>query len=76
MPEAEPYDDYEDYDDEEDDLLLGPDERDRDLLDGSWEQEYYARSQRPPRDWNAIAIGIALLLVMGMVLPTILFALR
>ena len=76
MPEAEPYDDYEDDDDEGEDLLLGPDERDRDLLDGSWEQEYYARSPRPPRDWNAIGIGIALLLVMGMILPTILFALR
>lgn len=76
MPEADPYDDYEDYEDEEDDVLLGPDERDRDLLDGSWEQEYYARSQRAPRDWNAIGVGIALLLVMGMILPTILFALR
>ena len=68
MPEADPYDDYEEYDDEEDELLLGPDERDRDLLDGTWEQQYYARPQRPPRDWNAI--------VMGMVLPTLLFALR
>ena len=73
MPEAERYEDYEDEDD--DGLILGPDERDRDLLDGSWEQEYYS-TNRPSRDWGAIGVGIALLLLMGMILPTLLFALR
>lgn len=80
MPEADRYQDYDDdeeYDDEEDDgLVLGPDERDRDLLDGSWEREYYSTERRPSRDWNTIGVGIALLLLMGMILPTLLFALR
>lgn len=76
MPEADPYDEYDDFDDEADDLVLGPDERDRDLLDGSWEREYYAGQRRPSRDWNSIGIGIALLFLMGMLLPTLLFALR
>ena len=52
-----------------------PDERDRDLLDGTWEQKYYS-SDRRSRDWNTIGIGIALLFLMGLILPTILFALR
>lgn len=77
MPEADRYEDYDDYGDEEDDgLVLGPDERDRDLLDGTWEQEYYSTERRPSRDWNAIGVGIALLLLMGLILPTVLFALR
>lgn len=72
MPEADPYDDF---DDEADDVVFGPDERDRDLLDGSWERQYYAGRNRR-RDWNSIGIGIALLLLMGMLLPTLLIALR
>lgn len=79
MPERDGYDDeYDVYDDEDDEdgLPLGPDERDRDLLDGSWEREYYAGRNRPSRDWNTIGIGIALLLLMGLILPTILFAMR
>ncbi len=72
----EDYEDYDDYEDEDDGLILGPDERDRDLLDGTWEQEYYASERRPPRDWNAIGVGIALLLLMGLILPTLLIALR
>ncbi len=76
MPEADRYDEYDDFEDEEDDLALGPDERDRDLLDGSWEREYYAGQRRPSRDWSSIGIGIALLLLMGMLLPTLLIALR
>lgn len=76
MPEADRYEDYDEFEDEDDDgLILGPDERDRDLLDGSWEQEYYS-TDRPSRDWNTIGVGIALLLLMGMILPTLLFALR
>ena len=76
MAEADGYDEYDDFDDEDDGLVLGPDERDRDLLDGTWEQEYYSTERRPARDWNSIAIGITLLVLMGMILPTILFALR
>ncbi len=76
MPEADPYDEYDDFDDEADDLVLGPDERDRDLLDGSWEREYYAGEHRPSRDWNSVGIGIALLLLMGMLVPTLVIALQ
>ena len=75
MPEADPYDEYDDFDDEADDVVFGPDERDRDLLDGSWERQYYAGRNRR-RDWSSIGIGIALLLLMGMLLPTLLIALR
>ena len=75
MPEADRYDEYDDIEEEEDDLVLGPDERDRDLLDGSWERQYHAGGNRS-RDWSSIGIGIALLLLMGMLLPTLLFALR
>ena len=75
MAEADPSDEYDDFEDEDDDLLLGPDERDRDLLDGSWEQKYYA-SERRSRDWSTIGIGISLLFLIGMIVPTILFALR
>ena len=76
MAGADPYEDHDDYDDEDDDLVLGPDERDRDLLDGTWEQEYYAREQRPSRDWGAIGVGFAVLLLLAMILPTLLIALR
>ena len=79
MSGADPYgehDEYDDYEDEDDGLLLGPDERDRDLLDGTWEEEYYASERRPSRDWGTIGVGIALLFLMGLILPTILFALR
>lgn len=54
---------------------LGPDERDRDLLDGSWEQEYYSGRIRT-RDWNAIMVGVAILLIAGLVLPALLVVLR
>lgn len=50
---------------------LGPDERDMDLLDGSWEDSYY-RGERRGRDWNSIGIAIALLVLMGLLLPGIL----
>lgn len=50
---------------------LGPDERDRDLLDGSWEQEYYSGRQKT-RDWNAVFVAFAILIVAGMVVPMLL----
>ncbi len=54
---------------------LGPDERDRDLLDGSWEAEYYSGRQKV-RNWNAAMTGVALLVVAAMVIPTVLAILR
>jgi len=62
---TEPLDD-EYYEDDGPDL--GPDERDRDLMDGSWEQEYYSGRMKS-RDWNAITAGIALLVVIALVVP-------
>lgn len=60
MTQPEP-DDYEDQED------LGPDERDRDLLDGTWEEDYYAGRVRT-RDWRSITIAISLLVLAAMVL--------
>lgn len=54
---------------------LGPDERDMDLLDGSWEREYYA-GRRPGRDWKTIGVGMGLLVLLAMILPAILVFLR
>lgn len=74
---------YEDDDEEfeEDDEYdgldgpdLGPDERDADLLDGSWERRYYTEPSARGRDWRSIQVGIGLLLVMALVLPLILAA--
>ncbi len=77
VDEYDVYDDeYDDYEEEEDDgLVAGPDERDRDLLDGSWEQQYYAGSHRR-RDWSSVGVALTLLLLLGLILPTILIALR
>lgn len=50
---------------------LGPDERDIDLLDGSWEQEYYSGRQKT-RDWNAVFVAFAILIVAAMVVPMLL----
>lgn len=49
---------------------LGPDERDRDLMDGSWEQRYYSGAGRK-RDWRSIGVGLALLVLLAMILPVI-----
>jgi hypothetical protein len=49
----------------------GPDERDMDLMDGTWEQKYYSGRVKT-RNWNAIGIGLALLVVAGLVVPMIL----
>ena len=51
----------------------GQDERDLDLMDGSWEQEYYS-GRRRTRNWNAIGVGIAILVIAGLVVPMILAA--
>lgn len=54
---------------------LGPDERDRDLMDGSWEQRYYAGRQRR-RDWSGIMAGLGLLVLLGLLLPAVLVFFR
>ena len=51
----------------------GPDERDLDLMNGSWEQEYYSGRMKT-RNWNAIGVGIAILVIAGLVVPMILAA--
>ncbi len=63
----EDIDDYDDYGDD----APGPDERDMDLMDGSWEQEYYS-GRIKSRNWNAIGVGIAILVIAGLVIPMIL----
>lgn len=62
----------EEYDDGPD---LGPDERDLDLMDGTWEQDYYAGRVRT-RDWNAVTIGVALIVLVALVVPMFLVFLR
>lgn len=62
---------YDDEDDVYDEPDLGPDERDADLLDGSWEQRYYSGQVRSI-DWNTVFVALALLALMGMVIPIIL----
>jgi len=47
---------------------LGPDERDRDLMDGSWEQRYYGGQMRR-RDWHGVSVGLTLLVLLGLVIP-------
>jgi hypothetical protein len=52
---------------------LGPDERDADLMDGSWERQYYARQEQADvRDWRGIYTGIALLLLAALIVPLLL----
>jgi hypothetical protein len=58
-----------------DDRDLGPDERDRDLMDGTWEQQYYSGQLRT-RDWNTIALGVAILVVLALLLPMVLVVFR
>lgn len=50
---------------------LGPDERDRDLMDGTWEAEYYS-GRRRTRDWNAIGAAIAIVVLAALVVPMLL----
>ena len=50
---------------------LGPDERDRDLMDGTWEQEHYSGRMKT-RDWNAITAGVALLVLLAFLIPMVL----
>jgi hypothetical protein len=73
MPSHEPDDErvWPDDDDLPEEKDLGPDERDFDLMDGTWEQDYYA-GRIKTRDWNAITIGVALVLLIAFVVPMLL----
>ena len=62
------------FDDEEPDL--GPDERDADILDGSWEQQYYTRRQPRRGDWEAVKVGVGLLIIIALVAPLLLVVFR
>lgn len=67
-------DEDEEWEDDVEDAP-GPDERDMDLLDGTWEEKYY--SQRGPgRDWNSIALAIGIIVIIAMVLPGLLVVLN
>ncbi len=55
-------------DDDEDGPDLGPDERDLDLMDGSWEQEYYS-GRLKTRNWNAIGAGVAIVVLAAILVP-------
>lgn len=68
-------DEWDDEDDDGNGFAPGPDDRDRDLLDGSWEERYYAGRARR-RDWSAVGVGITLLVLLALVLPILLVALR
>ena len=65
----------DEWDGDDETFAPGPDERDRDLLDGSWEERYYAGRARR-RDWSAVGVGITLLILLALVLPILLVALR
>ena len=62
----------DDFDDGPD---LGPDDRDRDLMDGSWEARYYS-GRVGQRDWGTLQVGFAVLIVLGLVIPGVLVFLR
>jgi hypothetical protein len=63
--------DPEDFVDDDGFHAPGPDERDRDLMDGSWEQRYYS-GREGTRDWSNIGLAIAIVVILAMVLPGIL----
>ena len=56
---------------EDDEPDLGPDERDLDLMDGSWEREYYSGRMKT-RNWNAIGAGIGILILTAILVPIVL----
>ncbi|MCK6563581.1 MAG: hypothetical protein L6Q80_02390 [Dehalococcoidia bacterium] len=67
---------YEFADDvDEDGPDLGPDERDRDLMDGTWEERYYS-GRAKQRDWQSVYVGLALLALMGLVIPALVVVFR
>ena len=61
-------DDLDEFDEGEDLVDLGPDERDRDLMDGTWEVEHYS-GRHKTRDWNTITAGVALIVLIALIVP-------
>lgn len=59
----------------DDEPNLGPDEHDRDLMDGSWEERYYAGRIRS-RDWQGVMVGLGLLALLGILIPVFLVIFR
>ena len=53
----------------------GPDARDRDLMDGSWEQRDYAGQMRR-RDWHGVYVGLTLLVLLGLLIPGLVVVFR
>jgi hypothetical protein len=74
MTQPEIYDEDDDFEDDGDEPDLGPDERDLDLLDGTWEEDYYA-GRLKTRDWQSITVAISLLILVAMVLSLVAVAL-
>lgn len=64
--------DADERDDDEyaDEPNLGPDARDMDLMDGSWEDRYYGGHVRQ-RDWRAIGAAISVLVLLGLLVPAV-----
>ena len=52
-----------------DELALGPDERDADLMDGTWEQKYYS-GRLKSFNWQAIMVALGLLVAAGLIIST------
>lgn len=42
-----------------------------DLIDGSWEGDYYA-GRKKRRDWQGVGLAIGLLIVIALLLPGVL----
>lgn len=61
------YADEEEDDYEEPELNLGPDERDMDLLDGTYEARYYSGHRQ--RDWSLVQVGVGLILLVAIIGP-------
>ena len=64
---------FEDEADPEGPVLYGPDERDRDLIDGTWERRYYSGKARQ-FNWEALYPWFGLLVILSLVIPLILVA--
>jgi hypothetical protein len=65
-------DDDDEWDDDEV-YAPGPDARDRDLMDGTWEERYYTGRERQ-FDWTNVLIALALLALVALVVPGLLVA--
>lgn len=67
-------DEDEEWDDDEV-YAPGPDARDRDLMDGTWEERYYTGRERH-FDWNSVIIALGLIALIALVVPGLLVVFR